>query len=244
MKRLSTEEFIAKARLVHGEMYDYSKTMYLNTRTKIVITCSSHGDFLQTPDAHLHGRGCDPCSRKTRSQMRNQKSRENFVSKAKNIHGGFYDYASSNYETSSTKLTIICPNHGRFEQAPRDHLSGKGCPKCVSVISKPELDFLNYSGVPDTSENRQVRILSKKVDGLMGNVVYEFLGNYWHGNPKLFKSTDLNSITKKTFGTLYEKTMKKFKFLKETGYQIKYVWEDDWKEFRDGSVEVPNIQTF
>ena len=35
-----------------------------------------------------------------------------------------------------------------------------------------------------------------------------------------------------------------FKFLKETGYQIKYVWEDDWKEFRDGSVEVPNIQTF
>jgi rubrerythrin len=61
MKRLTTEEFIAKAKSVHGEKYDYQKCNYIDIKTRIVINCNLHGDFIQTPEKHLLGRGCPIC---------------------------------------------------------------------------------------------------------------------------------------------------------------------------------------
>ena len=63
MKRLSTEDFIRKSKLVHGEKYDYSKTVYVNAYTDVIITCPIHGDFLQKPHEHLKGCGCNICAR-------------------------------------------------------------------------------------------------------------------------------------------------------------------------------------
>lgn len=58
---MTKEEFVTKARLVHGDKYDYSKVIYSNNKTKVIITCDKHGDFLQTPNKHLLGRGCPQC---------------------------------------------------------------------------------------------------------------------------------------------------------------------------------------
>ena len=57
-KRLTTNEFIEKAKLVHGERYDYSLVNYTNAKTKIKIICKEHGIFDQSPNGHLSGRNC------------------------------------------------------------------------------------------------------------------------------------------------------------------------------------------
>ena len=61
MKRLTKEEFILKARQIHGWKYDYSKVVYLNNRTPVCIICPEHGEFWQTPHGHLSGQGCPKC---------------------------------------------------------------------------------------------------------------------------------------------------------------------------------------
>lgn len=66
--QLTTEEFIAKARAVYGDKYDYSKVVYVNNRTKVCIICPEHGEFWMTPDNHLRGRRCIYCSGKKQNR--------------------------------------------------------------------------------------------------------------------------------------------------------------------------------
>ena len=101
------------------------------------------------------------------------------------------------------------------------------------MISKQEDDFLNYLNVPNTEKNRQIKILRKKVDGYdpYTNTIYEFLGDYWHGNPTIFKCNEMNYHCQKTFRCLYEETFNRFKLLKENGYNVKYIWEIDWENW-------------
>ena len=63
MAKLTTEEFIAKAKAVHGDKYDYSKVEYVNNKTKVIITCPLHGKFSQAPFNHLHGNECPKCAK-------------------------------------------------------------------------------------------------------------------------------------------------------------------------------------
>lgn len=62
-KRLTTEQFVAKAREIHGDKYDYSKVVYVNAKTKVCVTCKEHGDFWITPDHLTRGKGCNLCYR-------------------------------------------------------------------------------------------------------------------------------------------------------------------------------------
>lgn len=127
-KRATREEFICKARESHGDKYDYSKSEYVNARTKVCIICKEHGEFWQTPDNHLRGQGCPRCKARTLSS-----DKETFVEKAKKIHGeNKYDYSKVEYKTSINKVCIICPQHGEFWQTPHSHLNGSGCPKCAN----------------------------------------------------------------------------------------------------------------
>ncbi|MBR6517552.1 MAG: zinc-ribbon domain-containing protein [Bacilli bacterium] len=119
----TTEEFIEKAILVHGDKYDYSKTEYKGSITKVCIICPKHGEFWQKPNDHLHGEGCKECSKK-------YKTTEEFIEESKSIHGDKYDYSKVNYINSNEKVCIICPKHGEFWQTPHSHLRGRGCPKC------------------------------------------------------------------------------------------------------------------
>lgn len=65
----NNDEFIKKAIKIHGEKYNYSKVNYVNAHTKVSIICPIHGDFLQTPNAHLNGEGCPICSNNTNSPL-------------------------------------------------------------------------------------------------------------------------------------------------------------------------------
>ena len=137
--KLIKEEFIEKAKKIHGNKYDYSKVEYVNNRTKVCIICPIHGGFWQIPDSHLSGKECKLCGTHV-AKMKNRMKQHEFIEKATIAHNGKYDYSEVKYENTDTKVKIICPEHGEFWQTPHHHLNGIGCPKCgANNISENKL---------------------------------------------------------------------------------------------------------
>ena len=124
-----TENFIDKAKKIHGDKYDYSKVNYVNSKTKVCIICPKHGEFWQEPRHHLSKHGCPMCG-KENSDRKQSLTLNEFIEKSNQIHNGKYSYDKVNYVNAETKVCIICPKHGEFWQAPHSHLRGQGCPKC------------------------------------------------------------------------------------------------------------------
>jgi len=89
-------------------------------------------------------------------------------------------------------------------------------------------------GVMIENREKTIKIKSKSfyVDGFCPktNTVYEFYGDFWHGNPKKYNSFEINPFSKKTYGELYNLTMKREKILKTNGYKIISVWESDFNK--------------
>ena len=125
----SLDKFIEKARIIHGNKYDYSKVEYINSHTKVCIICPIHGEFWQTPNDHLCGKGCKKCGLKSLS-LSKTKTTEDFINDAKEVHGDKYDYSKVEYKGCFDKVCIICPIHGEFWQTPNSHLNAQGCPAC------------------------------------------------------------------------------------------------------------------
>lgn len=123
-RRLSVQEFINKANTVHNNKYDYSKVVYSNSHTPVTIICPIHGEFQQSPTHHLSGEGCPKCVKK-------EWNTEEFIKESQKAHGTKYNYTKVNYINFTTKVCIICPEHGEFWQLPYIHCKvGCGCPKC------------------------------------------------------------------------------------------------------------------
>lgn len=129
---MTTEEFIAKARAIHGDKYDYSKVEYVNNKTKVCIICPLHGEFWQTPSLHLAGSNCPICAGKAPMKT------PHFIRKAQLVHGNKYDYSQTIYLGRLKQVDIICPIHGLFSQRAVNHLSGHGCPKCGTLQSSSQ----------------------------------------------------------------------------------------------------------
>ena len=127
---MNTKELKEKAKLKHGEKYDYSKVVYEKSQIKVIIVCPEHGEFMQTPNKHLMGQGCPKCGRLLQAKNHNLKAKNEFQEKANKLHNFKYDYSKVEYVNSRTKVCIICPEHGEFWQTPNSHLNGQGCPKC------------------------------------------------------------------------------------------------------------------
>lgn len=133
-KKLTTEEFIARAKDVHGDRYDYSKVVYVDYSTKVEIICKEHGSFWQTPSSHLNKKGCPGCGLKARAKKR-KKDIDWFIEKAKEVHGDKYDYSKSVYKGVGEDIEILCPIHGSFWQRAGHHLQGSGCKQCAIIKS-------------------------------------------------------------------------------------------------------------
>ena len=307
-QRSDTKTFIQKAQKIHDNEYDYSKVDYISCNINVSIKCKKHGIFEQTPNNHLRGQGCNDCVNEKLSTDRRmllhdfikkgknihgdntfdyskiknlknlhsrvplkcnichgkfnilahshfksgcnncankntglslRKTTKQYINEARKIHGNKYDYSKVKYTTAKSKIKIICKIHGLFEQEASSHLSGCGCPKCSSngtykiaqewinllLINQPELrHFYHEKGefnIPNTNY---------KADGYnkTTKTIYEFHGDFWHGNPEIFNHKLMNDACKKTFGQLYKRTMKKQKECENLGYTYKSIWENDW----------------
>lgn len=223
-RKLTTEQFVSLSKKIHGDEYDYSLTKYISSRSKVDIICKKHGIFSQKPPQHLRGAICPRCSKKPKLTV------DDFLRRAKEKHNNLYEYGKIEEVNSLTKVEIFCKKHGKFKQAAYEHLRGAGCPKCTSSISKGEekwLDLLNVN-------NRQVKLnIDNKiyiVDGFdyNTNTVYEYNGDFWHGNPEIYHEKDINNYSGKKFGELYSETINKKKDLESKGYKVISIWESEF----------------
>lgn len=138
-RKFTVEEFVNSANQIHNYKYDYSKTVYVNALTKVIITCPIHGDFMLTPNKHSHRKcGCPKCGKVQRTITYKEIQRlkgnivdaESFIRKSKEIHGTYYDYSLVSYVHTHCKVELKCPVHGVFLQTPSKHLIGYGCRLC------------------------------------------------------------------------------------------------------------------
>ena len=130
--RYTTETFIAKCIELHGNKYSYENVEYINCHKKVFITCKIHGDFSVRPSNFINqGLQCQECRRLDRCVPQ-----EKFIEKAHKIHNKKFDYSLVNYIDNNTKIKIICPIHGVFEQTPGNHVDGKkDCLECSFITT-------------------------------------------------------------------------------------------------------------
>jgi len=155
VQKLTQEQYITQAKAAHGDKYDYSELIFVNTNTKVRVICSIHGPWMARPIDHRRGDGCPACKfHKIAGQKRHSVDR--FIEKARVIHGTIYDYSKVQYVNAITKVEIVCAHHGSFFQTPDKHTgSACGCPQCSSRVSKTEryiAALLTEAGIPFETE--------------------------------------------------------------------------------------------
>ncbi len=145
----TTNEWIRDARLIWGDLYDYSKSEYVGSKQHVIVTCKKHGSWSCSTGNHTNKkkpRGCPSCSKESQTQKA-LKPLSSFVRDAIKVHGKKYDYSKSTYLGAKKHIDIICPKHGTFQQTPGGHINGKsGCPICAheatserSLLSETEI---------------------------------------------------------------------------------------------------------
>ena len=141
------EDFVKKSKRKHGNKYDYSKAVYVDWKTKVCIICPEHGEFWQKLNDHTNGQGCPTCAHEANGE-RKRLSKEEFIKKAREVHGDKYDYSKVEYVGTFKKVCIICPDHDDFWQIPSSHLQGVGCPKCnLSHLERSVMNYLDNMGI-------------------------------------------------------------------------------------------------
>jgi len=140
-QRYNNSIFIEKAIAKHGDRYDYSKVIYVDSKTDVIMICKKHGEFEQTPSSHLSGSGCNDCAHEYVASLdrtyiiKPKYTNEEFERRARLVHGNRYGYEAVIYVNSNTKVIIWCniADHGYFKQKPTDHLQGHNCPICADI---------------------------------------------------------------------------------------------------------------
>ncbi len=173
-KRLTTKEFIARARAIHGRRYDYTRVKYVKSTEKVNIICRKHGRFPQIPKDHWRGEGCMKCGRISAKEKLSD-SVKAFISKGRKKHGGRFDYSKVKYRGWDQPVTIICAVHGRFSVKPNKHLFtlNGGCGDCARRPKKDTKRFIkdarkvhgkryDYSQVQYINDSTHVTIICRK----------------------------------------------------------------------------------
>ena len=146
----NTEKLIAKCKSLY-DGYDYSKTVYVKSSEKVIVTCVKHGDFEKRPNHLIRGSGCPKCGR-----VRTRNDLDSVLLRASNVHSSKYDYSEVVYVNMSSPVIIICPTHGQFTQTLHNHISCRnGCPKCSH--DKQRDRFLSRNPMKDDEVKAKVR---------------------------------------------------------------------------------------
>ena len=213
----------------HGR-FTYPKIweQYIDIKTNIEMWCTKHElVFWQSFGNHSVKIGCWFCSG-VRLHI------DDFIERSKAIHNDKYTYDRLQFDTIRDKTKITCPDHGEFLQAAYIHMKGHGCPQCANTnTSGIEHKWLDSLNVP-----KELRQAAFKVNGKLvkadaydprTNTIYEFYGDYWHGNPAIFKADRHNKNNGERFGDLYKATIDRETFLKQAGYILGTIWEKDFR---------------
>ena len=207
--KLDTNLFIFNAKKIHGDKYNYSNVKFIDSRTPIKIICPEHGAFEQLPNNHTSKKqGCYECLGKVFDNR-------TFIKKANEIHYNKYDYSKIVYVNSITPITIICSEHGEFEQSPNSHLNGSTCPMCsIKDTTENKLkDFITSLSVDITGNTRKI-IHPLELDIYIPNhnIAIEYNGLYWHSEEHKDKNYHIN------------KTLE----CEKQSIKLIHIFEDEW----------------
>ena len=229
-----------------GKKYDLSKINYVNSKTKICVIChekdeygNEHGEFWIEPNSLLCGHGCQKCYDMRRNYV-TRYTTEEWIKKAKEIHGDRYDYSKINYINSHTKICIICNRCGReFWQMPYDHLNGKGCKYCKeSKLEKLVRNFFKKKNIEPLeqytfewlkTDNGTHQYLDFYIDSL--NIAIECQGEQ-HFKPVDFGNHGVE-YAEKQFRETVKRDKNKLKLCNENNISIIYINYDDTDDIKN-----------
>lgn len=237
------ERFLMVATRIHGRKYDYSCITELHIQGKdsiLSIRCNScNYEWNPTLHAHINGKyGCPNCARKAPWTLKN------VLSRANEVHGTKFDYSQikeSHIKGDQSKIPVICNEcHNLWAPSINNHIGkGSGCPHCAMIrgYSQIQLDWIE-SIMLSEGVNIQYALSPEgeykipgigKVDGycVETNTIYEYHGNFWHGNPIKFNPDDINPINGKTYGELYARTTERDQKIRNLGYNLIVKWENE-----------------
>lgn len=180
--KLTKEEFIARSLVTHGNKYDYSLVEYEHSNAYVDIICPIHGVFRQKPKHHMRKTGCSLCGN-TRCSEAHTLTTDDFIKRAREVHGDKYCYDLVDYKSARQKVKIICPEHGEFIQAPFNHLSGRGgCSHCANYGFNRQVDGYVYIlqsddmlkvGITNRDVNKRARDINKRSPQKFKSVYYK-----------------------------------------------------------------------
>lgn len=128
-------EFFKRMQELYKNKYDFSESVYTGCNKVLTYICPVHGKVTANPDTLYKGKGCKHCNKELRD-FNQTRTKDEFIKLAATKFENKYDYSQAQYINNRTKVTIICPIHGKFEQRPEDHLSTlTGCATCGSKQS-------------------------------------------------------------------------------------------------------------
>lgn len=229
-KEILGNNFIKKARKIHGDRFDYSQVEYVDANTPVKIIChekdkfgNEYGEFFTTPHNHLHSAfgGCKKL-RYSKIAKKRTLSQEEFIKRAKEIHGNKYDYSNIHYFNMFDYVYPICPKHGPFAVTPVNHLTNKsGCPKCSYSVSRWEKEiyhFLTDNGIRCEESNRSI-LKNQEIDIYLPDygIGIECDGLHWHSE----KFRDKNYHLHKTV------------LAHMNGIRLIHIFEDEWMYKQD-----------
>lgn len=194
----TTEEFVEKCKLIHGDKFDFSLVEYKTSHTKVKIICPIHGEFECKPNSLLNGCGCGKCNGK-------HKTTKDIILEFKEVHGDRYDYSKSIYKNTKTKITVICKEHGEFECNISDHLKGVNCPKCHFTWKRSTEDVIkefitvhgdtfNYDLVNYIGSNKYVKIICNTCGHQFSKLPYEHIKSEKGYCPKCNKRSNVINL--------------------------------------------------
>ena len=133
--KVTTDSFIEESNNKHNNFYSYDKSIYVGSKTKLIITCPLHGDFEQNPSNHKNGQGCFKCGRKKANENRKIWTEISFREKVSELLPSL-DFTKTVYVNPTTKVLYNCKVHGERKTYPYNLLKGCGCKQCDSSKNK------------------------------------------------------------------------------------------------------------
>lgn len=216
---------------VHGDRFIWlSSDDKWKWSSNIFRRCTICGDERYQSVINLMAdKGCGSCSRTDKH------TNKSFKKLLEEIHGeNVFDYSKMNYVDNGTKINLVCNVCTNDFWSKPSNLLYKGCARCAAkkFASAKEIAWLKSLGIDDQFRGQIIHVGSKKfnLDAMVGNVVYEFNGDYWHGNPAVVESNEIiwSSNGPESAESAYSRTLEKEKTLREAGYELVTIWENDW----------------
>lgn len=134
MRKLSTAEFVLKAKEKHGNIYDYSSVVYNKAIEKVTVTCKKHGNFEITPNQHLNGGGCAFCGREKTTKASTY-THEQFLIRLQELHNGAIPFNIDSVSTAEASTLELSDEFGKYIMTRRALLKGS-FPSVHSAINK------------------------------------------------------------------------------------------------------------